>query len=334
MRATTPMFRRTVTALSVVLVSLPVGAEAAQRGLPWLEPGGPAAGAEVVVTLPDGASRSVRRCSTPAGPTGARAEVEAALDLWRSLGPARRRGRGTIVVPVAVHVVRRDAAAGEVSDARIGRQIRVLNRVFRKSAFRFTLASVDRTESRKWHRGCRPYGDRGRLRRAYRKMAGRLAVDPASTLNVYACDLIGQGLLGAATAPWFFLGESPLDGVVVDYRTLPGGGATPRDGGGTLAHQVGHWLGLYDTFQDGCAAPGDAVADTPYEALAASGCPAARDSCTDDPGLDPTANVMDAGEDACARRLTKGQRRRMRTAVGLYRPGLGAGRGGAGDPRG
>lgn len=304
---------------------LPLLASAAlARGgdVSWFERPAAEEEARVPVTPHGGATQLVRRCATPSGPVEARAEVDAALDLWRSLAPSVGKGRKT-VVPVAVHVVRRDASEGDVSEEALTEQIRILNRAYRKSAFRFELAAVDRTDRKRWFRRCLAFGGRGGLRRPYRKMTRRLAVDPSTTLNVYTCDLLGEDLLGFAMFPWFFLGESPHDGVVVDYRTLPGGGAEPYDRGDTLVHEVGHWLGLYHTFQDGCSAPGDEVADTPYEAVPGFGCPIGRDSCTDDPGLDPVTNYMDYGDDACITRFSKRQRRRIKTAVGLYRPGLG-----------
>ncbi|MEZ5333238.1 MAG: zinc metalloprotease [Thermoanaerobaculia bacterium] len=308
--------------LGLLLVPAATASGAGSRDVSWFGRGLPGEQARVAVTPVAGATRQVRRCATPAGPAEARAEVDAALDLWRSLAPSAGKGHKT-VVPVAMHVVRRDAEEGDVSDEAIEAQMRVLNRAYRKSAFRFELASVDRTDRKRWFHRCLAFGNGGGLRRPYRKMTRRLAVDPAATLNVYTCDLLDQDVLGFAMFPWFFLGESPHDGVVIDYRTVPDGGAVPYDAGDTLVHEVGHWLGLYHTFQDGCAAPGDEVDDTPYEALPGYGCPVGRDSCTDDPGLDPVTNYMDYGDDACITRFSKRQRRRIKTAVGLYRPGLG-----------
>jgi hypothetical protein len=214
---------------------------------------------------------------------------------------------------VAFHVIH-NGTEGNIPLSMINAQVNVLNNAFAGHGFSFTLQQVTRTNNRQWFTGC--YGGQER------KMKQTLAVDPARTLNFYSCKP-GQNILGYAYLPWSYPENHYLHGVVVLHSSLPGGSAAPYHLGDTGTHEVGHYLGLYHTFQGGCNAPGDHVADTPPEASAAYGCPIGRDTCAGG-GADPIHNFMDYTDDACMDHFTGGQGTRMRDIVATYKPSLGS----------
>lgn len=100
----------------------------------------------------------------------------------------------------------------------------------------------------------------GRSGRPVPPVKEKLPRGGTNVLNVYTAGL-SEGLLGYSTLTWEHAGDS-LDGVVLLYSTLPGAGTGDYSQGDTLTHEVGHWMGLWHTFQDGCSDPNDYVADT------------------------------------------------------------------------
>jgi len=130
----------------------------------------------------------------------------------------------------------------------------------------------------------------------------------SDALNLYTAE--GGGFLGWAYFPKGATndGRSYIDGIVVASGSLPGGSIPRFNLGFTATHETGHWLGLYHTFQNGCAASGDRIEDTPRQRFPTSGCPAGEDSCPE-PGLDPIHNYMDYSDDPCYTEFTPSRAR-------------------------
>ena len=216
------------------------------------------------------------------------------------------------VINVYFHVIT-DGSNGNVSDAMIQSQIQVLNNAFATWGWSFNLVSTDRTSNASWFTM-----SPGSAAEAQAKAA--LRQGSADDLNIYSANP-GGGLLGWATFPWSYASQPKDDGVVVLDQSLPGGSAAPYNLGDTGTHEVGHWMGLYHTFQGGCnKRKGDLVADTPAEQSPAFGCPTGRDSCRGG-GLDPIHNFMDYSQDSCMNMFTAGQAERMSDAWVAFRSG-------------
>jgi hypothetical protein len=215
----------------------------------------------------------------------------------------------TATIPTYVHVIAAGPtlAEGNVPTSQVQQQVSVLNKSFAggyggvRTGFSFRLAGVTRTVNPEWF--SMGYGSL-----AERRAKAALRQGGSNALNVYLAD--GGGLLGWATFPSHYKALPHMDGVVVNFGSLPGGDIERFDLGFTATHEVGHWLGLYHTFNNGCSASGDLVDDTPKQRTPTRGCPAGKDTC-EAPGLDPIHNFMDYSDDACYTLFSAGQTTRM-----------------------
>ena len=153
------------------------------------------------------------------------------------------------------HVINKGTgiANGDIPNSMITAQINVLNQAFAPWGWSFNLVSTDRTTNATW------YAMGGGAETAAKNA---LRQGTADDLNLYSANP-GGGLLGWATFPWSYASNPKNDGVVLLFSSLPGGSAAPYNLGDTATHEVGHWMGLYHTFQGGCNKKrGDFVDDT------------------------------------------------------------------------
>jgi PKD repeat protein len=239
-------------------------------------------------------------------------------------------------IPVVVHVIH-NGGSENISAAQIASQIEVLNEDFGKllgtpgdgqgvdTRIRFCLAK--KTPDGRCTDGIVRIQSPLSVHKTYERseLAALSNWDPARYLNIYVVRSINTGTtLGYASYPG---GPEAEDGAVMAYNYFGRTGAVASNTSGrTATHEIGHWFGLYHTFNGGCdtdtcSASGDLVCDTPPVANPNFGCPNANTCSNDQPNLpDQVDNYMDYTNDNCKHRFTEGQRIRMHGALSTQRP--------------
>jgi hypothetical protein len=271
-------------------------------------------------------------CETPELDSGSRNQLASMFTAHKSSLSAKAYSTSakTTSFPVYFHVIERDSSERrrEVPDEALVEQIDVLNRAYSgktggaPTPYRFTMGGINRVTKPEW----RTISPGSREETAMKKT---LRVGGISTLNVYVTDIIPPKnqnvkgkILGFATFPFTYRMQPTMDGIVLNYRVVPGSDVPNYNVGHVLAHETGHWLGLFHTFTGGCDNPfNDLVTDTPRETPPTPGnyCPVNRDSCPKDPGLDPVHNHMAYTGDSCRTEFTPGQVAFMRFNMLLFR---------------
>lgn len=266
------------------------------------------------------------------------------------------------VIPVVVHLVGSNASG--ITDAQVQNQIQLLNQAF-ANGLGATSGVADDAQiefclAQKKPLGA-PFSGIERYSGAYynniannhhlgttgangQTALGALAHDPSRYLNIWVVNKISLSatpysnvVLGYSPFPLsYFTGQAYyLDGVVMRLDAFGNGSSAPNYNlGRTLVHEVGHYLGLFHTFQNACyevtnglscnaANAGDECCDTPPVAVPNQNNCVANNSCPESPNLpDQIENHMDYAYDACRTTFTEEQADRMHSVIQLYRSNL------------
>lgn len=244
--------------------------------------------------------------------------------------PSIPQSNKPITINVVVHQLLNDKGTeGRVPLDSINQTIHLTNQVYQPWEIQFVLVGTTYTYNSTWFYHCDDY-----LYSSEYKYYTSLS--PATLMNVWTC--YSSYMLGWVTYLPYELPETSIyAGIHLNYQafpisqtdpTYPHYGALDYNEGRTFAHESGHYLGLLHTFGngiDGCIY-GDDVADTVPEKTAAFGKTCfdqpPRKTCPGTPGVDPTTNIMDYGDDTCSSNFTAGQARVMHYSIDHYRPSL------------
>merc|ERR1711953_1528009 len=211
--------------------------------------------------------------------------------------------QSTITVPTVYHIIKDGNTGNDAADAVAS--VNALSAAF-EPEFTFNLVATTVTDNSGWFNNV---GNEMTMKNALRQGG-------CDTLNIYSTS--GYGYLGFAYFPTVCAYDQNRDGVVIHYGSVPGGILGSYNEGDTLTHEVGHWLGLYHTFENGCNGSGDGIADTPPHTVNYN-C-VQSDTCSGG-GLDPIENYMNYTPDSCMYEFSRGQIDRMIAQWEQYREG-------------
>jgi PKD repeat protein len=257
-------------------------------------------------------------------------EAENLLLIQYSGDPSQMAGQATTtIIPVVFHVIHMNGDEN-ISESAFKDEIKRLNEDYKKlnadtinirSAFKsiassfnieFRLARID-PQGNCTNGITRYYSDlTENAGDAVKALPGQ-RWDTKKYLNVWVVKTINSSgsvgtVLGYSYFPW--TANTSIDGVVIRADRI-GYDYTNR----TLTHEIGHYLGLYHTFEGGCssdcASGGDKVCDTPPAADMNFGCDKTINSChVESPDqYDMIENYMDYAD--CSYMFTTGQRNRV-----------------------
>lgn len=247
-------------------------------------------------------------------------------------------------IPVVVYVVYDPAnPASNISDAQVNSQLTALNTYFSSSNIKFCLATKSGTQTISGINHINNANASNHNSATEQSMLQSLAsysITKDKYLRIWVVNTI-DGANSPVQGYAMFPNAPSFDGIVMKYDVFGdvndiscACSLKPNyDTGTILAHEVGHYLGLFHTFEGGCtgmdeancATAGDRVCDTPPVLSPNYGCVSNINTCHESYPSDLPDNInnfMDYGNGYCINQFTQGQKERMYYMLNNYRNGL------------
>lgn len=244
-------------------------------------------------------------------------------------------------ITVVVHRLESVTGDGVYPDSMVTTQIEIMNEDFRALAgtpgepgydtrvqFRLATEDPDGNPHPGWTRTTNEFWFNDVPDPVLGNYWDNLAWDTERYLNIYTMSPVAPGGVILGYVQWFPAEGAglPDDGVRILWNAFGRNSSNaPYNQGRTATHEVGHYLGLYHVFQDGCGTAtrpgcyqtGDLICDTEPDANSHGGCPVNANTCGDP---DPIRNYMEYTDDLCMNNFTQEQARRIRCSIEHYRP--------------
>ncbi len=281
----------------------------------------------------------------------------ASVNHWRStnLGPHNipsgifsltgGTGNGCVetnyIIPVIVHVVHHPnnniGSNENINSSQIVNQINQLNNVFAddinsiNTGIQFFLDTIYRHSSSRFYQMSLHQDSFDLIRQEYN-------IDESKYLNIYVINKVLSKTGGTTPVDGYssypFTIGSIAQGTVMEYDVFGhyNYGTPIRNGneGDLLAHEVGHYLGLFHPWEQECSGStypnckdsGDLCCDVAQSKGEITNCNPTLNSCPDSSDYDAVYNLMSYTSDACRKQFTNDQLSVMLSTLHTYRSQL------------